>query len=295
MPGKDKDLKILFERAYRNFHHLQERKKDPIQFAYRYDAPEDREVVAFLSALLSYGSVPQILKSIERALKPLGAHPSLFIRNNSLSGLWSDFNHRFTKGVDIEIVARFLKDILSSYGSIESCFLDCPSKSLEDRLSRFVNRIWESSFMSDRKELFKERQRNLKYLLSDPKRGSACKRLNLFLRWVVRPQDGIDLGIWTQVPPSELILPIDTHILKILQELKWTSSQTASWKVALSATEQLRRICPEDPIRYDFALCHLSMSGYTLTHEKVERRPLHKKSSARKLRSPFGLQARGNR
>lgn len=291
MLGKEKNLKATFEQAYRNFHHLKERQRDPIQFAYWYEAAADREVVAFLSALLSYGAVPQILKSIKRALKPLGARPALFIKNHSLSGLWSDFNHRFTKGVDIEIIARFLKDILSSYGSIESCFLDCPSKSLEDRLSRFVNRIWESSFMYDRKKLFKERKRNLKYLLSDPKRGSACKRLNLFLRWVVRPKDGIDLGIWTQVSPSELILPVDTHILKILQELKWTSSQTASWKVALSATERLRMICPEDPIRYDFALCHLSMSGYTLKHEKVERRPLHKKSSARKLRSQIGLQA----
>lgn len=278
MKRTPQNLKALFEKAYLDFHNLRERTRDPVQFAYRYDTPADKEVVAFISALLSYGSVTQILSSIEKALLPLGQSPAQYLKNNSLSGLWGGFQHRFTQGVDLEMIGYFLKETLSRYGSIESCFVDCPSKSLEARLSFFVNRFWKSSFISQFQKPLKKRERNLKYLLSDPQRGSACKRLNLFLRWVVRPADGIDLGIWSQVHPQDLILPVDTHILKILRALKWTSSQTASWKVALSATERLRRICPEDPIRYDFALCHLSMSGYTLKHEKMERRSLHQKS-----------------
>lgn len=278
MKRTPQNLKALFEKAYLDFHNLRERKRDPVQFAYRYDTPADKEIVAFISALLSYGSVTQILSSIEKALLPLGRSPAQYLKNNSLSGLWDGFQHRFTQGVDLEMIGYFLKEIIAEFGSIESCFVDCPSKSLEARLVFFVNRFWKSSFISQFQKPLQKRSRNLKYLLSDPQRGSACKRLNLFLRWVVRPADGIDLGIWSQVHPQDLILPVDTHILKILRALKWTSSQTASWKVALSATERLRRICPEDPIRYDFALCHLSMSGYTLKHEKMERRSLYQKS-----------------
>lgn len=289
MKRTSESLKLLFEKAYTDFHTQRERNRDPVQFSSRYQNPQDQEVVAFLSALLSYGSVSQILSSVEKALLPLGPSPADFIKTSPLSGLWNGFNHRFTQGVDIEMIGHFLKEVLLSHGSIESCFVDCPSKNLEDRLSFFVNRFWEPSFTSSFKAVLKKRQRNLKYLLSDPKRGSACKRLNLFLRWVVRPADGIDLGIWSKVHPQDLILPVDTHILKILRALRWTSSQTASWKVALAATERLREIHPEDPIRYDFALCHLSMSGYTLSHEKVERRSLHQKSKARKLRSSVNL------
>jgi uncharacterized protein (TIGR02757 family) len=86
----------------------------------------------------------------------------------------------------------------------------------------------------------------------------------LFLRWVVRENDGIDLGIWSKLGPEKLILPLDTHLLQTLRNLSWTRSQQASWKVAEEATEKLKIYCPEDPIKYDFALCHLSMSGHSI-------------------------------
>ena len=101
----------------------------------------------------------------------------------------------------------------------------------------------------------------MKYLLPSPGEGSACKRLNMFLRWVVRPDDGIDLGLWRCVDPATLFLPVDTHILQVLRRLRWTQSKTANWRLCLAATDRLRRIDPKDPIRFDFSLCHLSMRG----------------------------------
>ncbi len=135
---------------------------------------------------------------------------------------------------------------------------------MREMLSSFIRRFTSQPLPEAFKPVLKRRERNIKYLLSDPERGSACKRLNLFLRWVVRPSDGIDLGVWKSVDPQRLMLPIDTHLLQTLKKLRWTRSNTANWKVVESATERLRAFCPEDPIRYDFSLCHLSMRGRSI-------------------------------
>jgi uncharacterized protein (TIGR02757 family) len=132
---------------------------------------------------------------------------------------------------------------------------------MKERLSSFVTRLTAISLPPRLSGSLPSRARNLKYLVSNPVQGSACKRLNLFLRWVVRPKDGIDLGLWPNVPSSELMLPVDTHLLRILRDLRWTRSKTANWNVVEDSTARLRLYCPEDPVKYDFALCHLSMSG----------------------------------
>lgn len=128
-------------------------------------------------------------------------------------------------------------------------------------LSDFVTRFAAQPLPKGLEPRRLERARSLKYLLSDPLRGSACKRLNMYLRWMVREADEIDLGLWKCVKKEQLMLPVDTHLLKTLRILKWTSSKQATWKVVEEATERLRKYAPEDPIRYDFALCHLSMAG----------------------------------
>jgi len=142
----------------------------------------------------------------------------------------------------------------------EKCGLTAGGET-RDRLERFVQKLTSATLPRDLVANRAARQRQLRYLLPLPSRGSACKRLNMFLRWVVRPADGIDLGLWRGVPPASLILPIDTHLLGTVRFLGWSHSRQATWKVAEAATARLRLYCPEDPIRYDFALCHLSMSG----------------------------------
>ncbi|NBT59700.1 DUF2400 family protein [bacterium] len=168
-------------------------------------------------------------------------------------------------GEDIEIVLTRLQSVFRRHPSIEDFFLaEKNQTSMKDLLGSFVSRLESEPLPDHLRKISKKRERNLKYLISHPGRGSACKRLNLFLRWVVRPKDGIDLGLWKRVSPSQLILPVDTHLLQVLRKLKWTRSEQATWNVAESATSRLRCFNPEDPIKYDFALCHLSMSGGSL-------------------------------
>ena len=259
------ELGRILERAYREFHSSYHREKDPIQLVHLYPRAKDKEIVGFITALLSYGSVGTILSSCRKVLAPLGSSPSSFLKNKNLKGLWSGFYHRFTTGDDIEILLSWTKSGLSKHLSLEDYFLVPSNKnSIRELLSSFVQRLTAEPLPPHLRKVAHYRQRNLKYLLSDPARGSACKRLNMFLRWMIRPNDGIDLGLWKNIPAKDLILPIDTHLLKTLHRLKWTKSPNATWKVAEEATHQLRRICPEDPIKFDFALCHLSMSGHSI-------------------------------
>ncbi|MDH5492620.1 MAG: DUF2400 domain-containing protein, partial [Myxococcales bacterium] len=102
--------------------------------------------------------------------------------------------------------------------------------------------------------------RGLKHLISDPRAGSACKRSLLYLRWMIRPADGVDLGLWP-LSPSILLIPLDTHLLRIGHHLRLTDRRDASWRTAEEITASLRQLDPHDPVRYDFALCHLGISG----------------------------------
>lgn len=260
-------LKSVLEIAYSKYHSTAERNLDPITFPHRYKNPADQEIVALFSALLAYGNVRTILGSVERVLGPLGIEPSQFFFNSAPQNVWQGFKHRFTTEEDIFLLGLWIHGALKSHGTLENFFIDTPSfktASMKELLSSFIRRFTGQKLPSSLSPVLKKRERNIKYLLSDPERGSACKRLNLFLRWVARPNDGIDLGVWKSLNPERLMLPIDTHLLQTLRKLRWTSSNTANWKVVESATERLRTFCPEDPIRYDFSLCHLSMRGGSL-------------------------------
>lgn len=262
-----KNLKAIFDTAYQKFHSNLRKENDPVCFAHRYSNPGDQEVAGFLAALLAYGNVRTILNSADRVLKPLGKHPSQYLMSHSSFELWRGFRHRFTTGDDIQILSHWLSAALESHGSLEKFFIASTHYkhlNLQLLLSDFVQRFTALPLPTELQRKYKERNRNLKYLLSDPLRGSACKRLNMFLRWMIRPADGVDLGIWKSIPPSALVLPVDTHLLQTLRLLRWTKSKSATWKVAIAATEKLRSIEPQDPIRYDFSLCHLSMSGESL-------------------------------
>jgi len=270
--GQRRDqLAKLLEDAYRAFHSETYRQLDPIHVVHEYRNRQDQEIVAFLAALLAYGNVTSIVKSIRKALTPLGPHPYNFVREKNLSGLWSGFCHRFTQGQDLEILFHWIQSALRGHKTLEDFFLmGGASLPMRNLLSSFVKRFTQQSLPTLLRSAAINRQRNLRYLISDPDRGSACKRLNLFLRWVVRPKDRVDLGLWEKVKPQSLILPLDTHLLKTLHLLGWTHSTSATWEVAEAATEKLKLFCQEDPLKYDFALCHLSMHGFSLLDSRKD-------------------------
>ncbi len=263
---KAEKLRATLEAAYKSHHSSYSRARDPLSLVHRYARPADQEIAAFLAALLAYGNVRIILNSAARVLDALGPELRTGLLQNSFPQALRSFRHRFNTGEDFEVVFHWLRMALNSHGSLEGFFMAGARQDgqMRDLLASFVQRFTSQPLPQALEALHARRTRQLKYLLSDPERGSACKRLNMFLRWMVRPADGIDLGLWKSLSPAQLILPLDTHLLKTVKALKWTKSNQATWKVAESATARLREFAPLDPVRYDFALCHLSMEGGSL-------------------------------
>jgi uncharacterized protein (TIGR02757 family) len=267
---KKPSLHAVLEAAYRDHHSQFSKSRDPLSLVHGYASHADQEIAGFLTALLSYGNVRIILNSASKVLNALGPSPSQTLRAPFFHESLSDFRHRFTTAHDLEIVFHWLHTALAETGSLEQYFLagnptELPMREL---LSDFVRRFTSQPLPPALEKKRRARERQLKYLISDPLRGSACKRLNMYLRWMVRPADGIDLGLWRRIPASSLILPLDTHVLQTIRALRWTKSNAASWKLAELATARLRRYCPKDPVRYDFSLCHLSMEGGKILHYK---------------------------
>lgn len=264
-------LRAILESAYRDHHSQHAKARDPISLVHGYTNPSDQEVAGLVTALLSYGGVPIILASAKRALAALGPSPSQTLRAGYQGPALREFRHRFTTGDDLEVLFHWIHCALNSHGTLEAFFLAgrSPDLSMRELLSDFVVRFTNQAVPKALERVRHSRSRSLKYLISDPNRGSACKRLNMYLRWMVREADGIDLGVWKTVSPASLILPLDTHVLKTIRALRWTRSNQATWKMAEKATARLRALCPEDPIRYDFSLCHLSMEGGKILHYKT--------------------------
>ncbi|MCJ7745816.1 MAG: TIGR02757 family protein [Actinobacteria bacterium] len=225
---------------------------DPLEFLYSYDELADREIVALIASLLAYGKVAQILKSVGAVLERMGPSPAEFLAASSDRSLvheLSGFKHRMTTGQDLARVLEGAKRVIERYGSLNGCFVSGIRKGDETvipALSSFVAEISEESGGS------------CEFHLPSPDRGSACKRLNLFLRWLVR-KDEVDPGGWEGVPPSKLVVPLDTHMHKICFEHGLTKRRQADLRTALEITSRFRGITPDDPVKYDFALTRLGI------------------------------------
>ena len=225
---------------------------DPLEFLYDYPSLKDREIVGLIASSLAYGRVTQILKSVSSVLRELGASPYTFLKSTPdpfLYGIFSDFKHRFTSGEEVSRLLIGVKRIIRQYGSLGACFLKKCSPGDDIILPGLI------SFVGELTAPFEGRTNTL---LPLPQKGSACKKLNLFLRWMVR-KDRVDPGGWNFVSPSKLIIPLDTHMHRVSILLKFTKSRSANMKTALEITRAFRRIDPEDPVRYDFALTRMGI------------------------------------
>ena len=219
---------------------------DPLEFLYSYPDVRDREIAALISSSLAYGRVAQILKSVGFVLN-ITEKPRGFVETRSLDSMrkaFKDFKHRFTTGKDIALLLFSVKKIIEVHGSLEACFVSGVGKDDETvlpALKSFVRRLKRFGCKSG------------SAVLADPEKGSACKRLNLFLRWMVR-EDEVDPGGWKDVSPSKLIIPLDTHMHSISLRLGLTNRKQANMLTALEITDAFRKLCPADPTKYDFCL-----------------------------------------
>jgi uncharacterized protein (TIGR02757 family) len=235
---------------------------DPIQLVRRFADPADREVAGFFASALAFGRVGSVLQSIERLFAVIGRSPADYVRRfDPLRGgrELEPIVHRWTRGEDLAALTLILQRMLAR-GSIERFFLegyDPREPDLSAALESFSRRALET----DLRPAYGNRtpRPGVAYFFSRPSCGGACKRLNLFLRWMVR-RDAVDFGLWTQVVPAKLIIPLDTHVIRVGRCLRLTRYASPGWKMAADITASLRAIDPDDPVKYDFSLCHLGMA-----------------------------------
>ena len=244
-------LEIL-ENLYIRYNRRDYVSPDPLQFLYNYDNFHDIEIVALLSASLAYGNVKMILKSIDKILNIINV-PNEYVKSASLYKMNKDFynfKHRFTKGNEIASLLFSIKNIYIRHGSMYNLFLKIFKQSNENITETI--KIFFNNYFSD-----------CSTLIPDPEKGSACKRIFLFLRWLVR-KDKVDLGIWEHILPSVLIVPLDTHMLKIANLLKLTERKNNGFKTAKEITENFAKLNSYDPVKYDFVLTRFGIRKMSL-------------------------------
>ena len=234
---------------------------DPIQRVHNFRKRQDREVVGFCAAALAFGRVTSVLQSIDALLAVMGDSPAKFVRRFDAAEhrlTIGSITHRWIRGEDLLALLLILQRMLVTSGSIETFFnegYDADMPDIENALESFSSRALGMNLDS---VYGRTTRRNVSYFFPRPSKGSACKRLNLYLRWMVR-RDQHDLGAWTTVRSSQLVIPLDAHIIRVGQCLGLTSYRSPGWAMARDITNALRRFDPADPVKYDFSLCHMSM------------------------------------
>jgi uncharacterized protein (TIGR02757 family) len=236
---------------------------DPIQIVRRFERADDREIVGFCAAALAFGRVASVLQSIERLVAVLGDRPAEYVRRFDPMREAPRFRsivHRWIGPRDLVALVWILRQMMERGTTLEGFFLEGFDGSGED-IGPALDSFSRRALMLDLECAYGRpvpRRAGVCYFFPRPSTGSACKRLNLFLRWMVR-HDGLDLGVWRRIPPAALIVPLDTHVIRVGRCLRLTRYATPGWRMAQEITESLRRLDSADPVKYDFSLCHLGM------------------------------------
>ena len=225
---------------------------DPLQLVLRFDDPLDQEVAGLIAAAFAYGRAEIIVSNIGRVLAAMAPSPYRYLAafdRADAERRFASFAHRFHKTPELVELLERMAAIIASHGSMGELFRSCyrpGDADIAPALARFVDALRAGG------------SKALAYLLTSPEDGSACKRMNLYLRWMVR-RTSPDLGLWTFVDPAKLVMPVDTHIHRIATFLGLNTRKSADWKAARRLTDRLARFDAADPVRYDFALCRLGI------------------------------------
>jgi uncharacterized protein (TIGR02757 family) len=227
---------------------------DPLEFLYAYEEIRDREIAGFVASALAYGKVSQILKSVSRVLQVMGTSPFEFLKNASfasLQNIYRDFKHRFATAEHLSGLLFGVKRIVERYGSLYDCFLSGYQSNHDTVLQATYTFARALRIVCGK---------DPGHLIPLPERGSACKRMNLYLRWMIR-KDNIDPGGWEGIPPAKLIIPLDIHMHRIGVLFGLTVRKQSDIRTALEITDGYKNLAPADPVKYDFALTRLGIRG----------------------------------
>ncbi len=240
---------------------------DPILFVGRYAAPKDREVAGWIATAFAYGQVPAIQASVGRVLEALGPAPAATLDairdfRGFASETLAGFRHRFHKTRDAAALLLAIARAREAGGGTLRGFFEgefrAEERDVAGLLSRAVARIEAFDY---RRALGTRRipaGSPVRFFFPDPASGSACKRWNLYLRWMVR-RDALDFGLWPGIPTDRLVIPTDIHVHRIARRLGLTRRRTAGWRTAREITDSLARFDPVDPVRFDYALCRIGI------------------------------------
>jgi uncharacterized protein (TIGR02757 family) len=232
---------------------------DPLQFLHVFSKKEDIELMGFIASIFAYGNVKQIINTLDKILLISNSKPYDFVMNfNKRKTKLKGLKHRFYTDEDIQNFFSALNNICKQKGSLKNLFIEnfkCEDKNIKNGLSSFSrNFIKEIKIRTKTKKV----SPGVRFMFPLPELGSACKRMNLFLRWMVR-KDDLDFGLWNEIPADKLVIPVDTHVARICKSLKLTTYKNVSWKMGEEITENLKKYDPADPVKYDFAICHIGM------------------------------------
>lgn len=253
-------MRRIFEALRRRTHREHAVDRDPLASVLSYRDPSDQEVAGLIAALLAYGRVEALNAHVGIVLGALGDHPGASL-GRRVPRIPEGLVYRFHRTRDLVALLRGARSVIRGHGSLGEAFASHwrESGDIRHALTRFAGEIREGAGAGGP---------GLRFLLADPALGGACKRWHLYLRWMIRHAPGDpDPGPWRGlVPPSALLVPLDTHVVRVSRRLGFTRRRTANWAMAEDVTRSLRRISPRDPVRYDFPLCHLGISGACPPH-----------------------------
>lgn len=288
-PGRVEALRAALDRFVRGYDAGPRLTFDPAELPRRYRDPGDAELAGLLAASLAYGRADLFKPQLRRVLAAMGPRPAAFaeaLARSPDARAFQGFRYRFNRPADVAALVAAAGFLRARHGSLGARFGEIfreeaargggtgrsggpGGEPLRRALARFGAELRQAPPVAG---LLQGRgRRGLLHLLPDASRGGACKRWNLYLRWMVRGPDEVDLGLWREVPAAALVVPLDTHLHRVARCLGLTARRDASWRTAEEITGWLRRFDPEDPVRYDFALCHLGMSGACPVRRDPER------------------------
>ncbi|MFY0627521.1 MAG: TIGR02757 family protein [Reichenbachiella sp.] len=250
--SKTDELKHFLDEKVKLYNQTTFIEQDPICIPHGFSLKQDMEIAGFFAATLAWGLRKTIISKCKYLLSLMDNSPYDFVLNHSDRDLKSliGFKHRTFNDTDLLYFIRFFKRHYLQNDSLEKAFLRSESKNLQQRISSFQHYFFEDEFAPSRTRKH----------VATPDRHSACKRINMFLRWMVRKdKSGVDFGIWNTIQPKELICPLDVHVGRTARKLKLLSRKQDDWKSAKLLTDRLLQFDPKDPVKYDFALFGLGV------------------------------------
>lgn len=249
-----KNVKNLLDQKVELYNHSSFIEKDPISVPHQFTVKQDIEIAGLFAALFAWGQRTTIINKANDLIHRMDHAPFDFIRNHSSQDLKKllGFKHRTFQEDDLLFLVHFLHEHYKRNASLESAFAlkesplnpESAGYPMEERLRNFYSYVFSLDHL----------KRTEKHI-STPAKKSACKRINMYLRWMVRRDaKGVDFGLWTEIKPHELMIPLDVHVCRVSEKLGLLGGEKPNWELAVKLTEQLRQFDPEDPVKYDFAL-----------------------------------------